>query len=136
MPEAVTLVVSSERVDVLAPPAELMLSVGVGASGLRGSKTWAGRPTPMEFFAALGEQPSAGDIYISTSTQKAHQLVATPAGTTWSLLFDIPFLLESAAVPAVESAIDSTLNKWLVLGASDPIPVGTPVNTIIFRTAG
>jgi len=103
MPDEVTVVVNSEQVDVLAPPAEIHLTVGVGASGTRGSKTLAGNTTPELFFAALGEIPLIGDMYLNISTQTMYQLVSTPTGSVWSLLFDIRALF-STAIAAVASS--------------------------------
>ena len=132
MAEELTLVVNSEQVDVLAPPAEIRLTVGVGSPGTRGSKIWSGTLDPIALFAALGEQPVVGDMYISISTQKAHQLVATPAGPTWNLLFDIQGMFGSTgtiiqeATPVINTGAhalwiqtDSSgkpLGAWIVTG--------------------
>lgn len=136
MPEEVTVVVASEQIDVLAPPAEMRISVGVGAQGQRGSRFYAGTQSAAAFYTAIGETPNILDLYLNTTTQQMWQFVSTPTGNVWSMLFDMSDLLTAAAVPAVEAAIDSTLSKFLILGATDVIPEGTPANTIIFRTAG
>lgn len=136
MPEEVVVVVASEQIDVLAPPAEMRISVGVGAAGQRGSRFYAGTQSAEAFYLVISETPSVFDLYLNTTTQQMWQFVSTPTGNVWSMLFDLSTLLSAAAVPAVEAAIDTTLSKWLILGPTDPIPVGTPANMVIFRTAG
>lgn len=93
MPEEVSVVVASEQVDVLAPPAEIRVSVGVGAQGQRGSRFYAGNQTPETFFAALGITPNALDLYMNVNTRQMLQFVSSPSGNAWTVLFSIADLI-------------------------------------------
>lgn len=135
MPEELTLVVNSEQVDVLAPPTEIRLTVGVGSPGTRGSKIWAGSPDPISFFTALGEQPFVGDMYISITTQKAHQLVATPAGPTWNLLFDLASLTEYILTPNSELTWTGAVTMSGLISGPALLPATLTGNTTLNFTS-
>jgi len=105
MPEEVTVVVASEQIDVLAPPAEMRISVGVGAPGKRGSRFYAGTASPAAFYAAIGESPYVYDLYINTASNQVSQYVSTPSGNIWSLLFDLKTIYEKAVFDAASSTI-------------------------------
>lgn len=97
MPEELSIVVNSEQVDVLAPPAEIRVNAGVGATGQRGSLFYSGTPAPAAFFTTLGISPNVLDLYLQTNTQQMYQFVSSPAGNVWSVLFDMSALLISSA---------------------------------------
>lgn len=107
MPEELSVVVSSEQVDVFAPPAEVRVNAGVGATGQRGSLFYAGSPAPAAFFTALGISPNLFDLYLQTNTQQMFQYVSTPAGNVWSVLFSMNELFVSAVQAAVETQLDN-----------------------------
>lgn len=119
MPEEVTVVVASEQVDVLAPPAEIRLSVGVGAAGKRGSRFYAGNQSPELFFAAMGETPNVYDLYLNTTSHQMVQLVATPTGTQWSVLFDLTTLIAADVAAAVASAVATAMSNMFAI--TDPV---------------
>ena len=110
MPEEVSVVVASEQVDVLAPPAEIRVSVGVGSQGQRGSRFYAGTQTPVAFFAAIGETPNVFDLYLNTTSQQMFQFVSTPTGNVWSMLFDLSSLISDTIASSVLSAIGAMFN--------------------------
>ena len=101
MPEEVNVVVASEQVDVLAPPAEIRVSVGVGAPGTRGSTIHAGTQSPEVFFAAMGETPKVLDLYLSVTARRMYQFVSTPSGNVWSVLFDVEDLFSAGGYGTV-----------------------------------
>lgn len=106
MPEEVSVVVASEQVDVLAPPAEIRVSVGVGANGQRGSLFYAGTAAPEAFFASLSIRPNLMDLYFHTSSQIMYQYVSSPSGNLWSALFDFSSLIDSSVSGAVAAALN------------------------------
>lgn len=107
MSEEVSVVVASEQVDVLAPPAEIRVSVGVGANGQRGSRFYAGTQTPAAFFTALGESPSVFDLYLNTTSQQMFQFVSSPTGNVWSVLFDLSALISETISATVAAQLAS-----------------------------
>ena len=107
MADELSVVVNSEQVDVLAPPAEVRVNGGVGATGQRGSLFYAGAPAPAAFFVALGISPNLLDLYLQTNTQQMFQFVSTPAGNVWSVLFSMADIMASA----IETAVEAQLNN-------------------------
>ena len=89
MAEEVIAVVNTETIDVLAPPAEIRVSVGVGAAGTRGSLFYSGTTSPATFFASLGITPNVYDLYFNTSTMIMYQYLSSVSGTAWSALFNM-----------------------------------------------
>lgn len=87
--EEVVVLLASEEIEILAPPAEIQLVVGTGATGQRGSKLWAGNGTPATYFVAINETALIGDMYLSIDLQRMYQLNETPTGAEWIALFDI-----------------------------------------------
>lgn len=136
MPEEVSVVVASEQVDVLAPPAEIRVSVGVGNQGQRGSRIYSGNQTPEQFFAALGESPMVGDMYVQVSAQRAFQYVSSPVGAAWSVLFDMVQLAESVVSPTtglswsgstdISSMVTGPTLLVATLAGNTTLSLGTP----------
>lgn len=116
MPEEVTMVVGSEMIDVLAPPAEIRVSVGVGSRGQRGSRIWAGSPNPAVFFTSLGETPMVGDMYISVPQQRAYQFVSSPSGNVWVTLFDMADLVPGSTEPGTFIPDPSNPGLYILTG--------------------
>jgi hypothetical protein len=123
MPEEVSVVVHSELVDVLAQPAEIRLSVGVGAPGQRGSLFFAGSLTPAGFFASMGQTPNIYDLYLSVSTKQMFQYVSTPSGNIWSMLFDLTPL--GGITGGGSALMADPSNAGLYVISDDPLAPGS-----------
>jgi hypothetical protein len=83
------VLVDSEDIVVLGPPASINVSLGIGEKGTRGSKFFVGSgdPNTLGIIPSI-EELNLGDVFINTSTTSEfawlYLYVFTPSGNIWT----------------------------------------------------
>ena len=125
MPE---VVLNTDSITVLAPPAVIELLVDIGPQGTRGSQFFVGVGNPNT--VNIGQIPNLNDLYINTSPGAdygyMYQYVSEPGGNVWVEVLDIyPSVYSENAQVTFESG-----SAEVVIPVADIVTVtGTPLTS-------
>jgi hypothetical protein len=125
MPE---VVLNTDSITVLAPPAVIELLVDIGPQGTRGSQFFVGVGNPNSI--NIGQTPNLNDLYINTSPGGElgylYQYQSQPGGNLWVEVLDIyPSVYSENAQVTFESG-----SAEVVIPVADIVTVtGTPLTS-------
>jgi hypothetical protein len=125
MPE---VVLNTDSITVLAPPAVIELLVDIGPQGIRGSQFFVGVGNPNSI--NIGQEPNLNDLYINTSPGGElgylFQYQSQPGGDVWVEVLDIyPSVYSENAQVTFEAG-----SAEVVIPVADIVTVtGTPLTS-------
>lgn len=125
MPE---VVLNTDNITVLAPPAVIEVLVDIGPRGIRGSQFFVGVGNPNS--VNIGQTPNLNDLYINTSPGGElgylYQYQSQPGGNLWVQVLDIyPSVYSENAQVTFESG-----SAEVVIPVADIVTVtGTPLTS-------
>ncbi len=117
------VVVNTDEITVLGPPASLDLAVDIGQQGVRGSKVFSGSGTPNTFnFGSI--ELIDGDLFINTSTGSTYgwlyRYTPKPSGDQWDSVLRLQTPLYAGSHNVVFTAGQGTVT----IPTSSIIPTG------------
>jgi len=82
---SVEVLVNTDDITVLGPPAEVKVQLDIGATGVRGSQVFVGTGHPNE--VDIGQTPILNDLYINNAPgdeySYLYQYISSPGTETW-----------------------------------------------------
>lgn len=94
---AINVVLSTDELTVLGPPASIDLQVDVGPRGERGSYIYSGSVDPNTSSTPfVNQEPKIGDLYFRTSNNSIYQYTTVPGGTQWIELLSFTTIVDNA----------------------------------------
>ncbi len=115
---AINVVLETDDLTVLGPPASIDLQVDIGPAGERGSYIYSGSVDPnVSSTPFLNLPPKIGDLYFRTSTNSVYQYLTIPGGEEWVELLTFNLILTQAE-DAYDSALDLSMSAISILDQS------------------